>query len=281
MKPGSFFALALVLLLGTGPCLANGTAPVTYEGPPPTIAIIIDDMGANAREGRRLINLEQPLTLAFLPWRRHTTELATLAHRNQKEVMLHAPMENTRSIGLGPGGLTADMDQATLTRILRQSLHAVPHVQGVNNHMGSLLTQLSEPMEWVMDELANYPLYFVDSRTIATTVAGKTAARKQVPTVTRDVFLDHEQTEEFVHQQFQQLIRKARRDGTAIAIGHPHTVTVDYLERVLPELDEQGIAVATVSAIWAMRHNNQRMFAEGARHQIEPTIAERLDQPED
>ena len=277
MRAGSFLTAALVLLLGSGSCLANGTAPVTDEGPPPTIAIIIDDMGANAREGRRLINLEQPLTLAFLPWRRHTTELATLAHQHQKEVMLHAPMENTRRIGLGPGGLTADMDQVTLTRILRQALHSVPHVQGVNNHMGSLLTQLSEPMEWVMDELANYPLYFVDSRTIATTVAGQTAAQKQVPTVTRDVFLDHEQTEEFVHQQFQQLIHKARQDGTAIAIGHPHRVTVDYLERVLPELDEQGIAVATVSAIWAMRHDNQPMFADDERRPLEVRVAQNQD----
>ncbi|GGY80672.1 divergent polysaccharide deacetylase family protein [Marinobacter zhanjiangensis] len=255
--------------------LGDPPAPVGHagEGLQPTIAIIIDDMGANAVEGRRLIQLEQPLTLAFLPYRRHTTELATSAHRNHKEVMLHAPMDNTRHIGLGAGGLTVDMDRLTLTSTLRRAIRAIPHVKGVNNHMGSLLTQMPEPMTWIMEELEHYPLYFVDSRTIATTVAGRTAEEKQVPTLTRDVFLDHEQTEEYLHQQFRQLIRKARENGTAIAIGHPHTITVDYLEKALPELDEQGIAVATVSAVWAMRNGNRRMFAEGEKREISPAVA--------
>ena len=265
---------ALTLVLASTPVAAQdqGEAPEA-EGVQPTIAIIIDDMGANAYEGRRLIDMDQPLTLAFLPYRRHTTELATLAHRNHKEVMLHAPMDNTRSIGLGAGGLTVDMDKVTLTQTLRRALHAIPHVQGVNNHMGSLLTQLPEPMAWVMEELDHYPLYFVDSRTIATTVAGQIAADRNIPSLTRDVFLDHEQTEEFVHQQFQQLIRKARENGTAIAIGHPHTVTVDYLEKALPELDEQGISVATVSGIWAIRNGNRRMFAEGEKREIVTSVA--------
>lgn len=243
------------------------------EGLQPTIAIIIDDMGANAIEGNRLIRLEQPLTLAFLPFRRHTRALATSAHRHHKEVMLHAPMDNTRHIGLGAGGLTVDMDRSAITATLRQSLRAVPYVQGVNNHMGSLLTQLPEPMAWVMEELREHPLYFVDSRTIASTIAGQTAAENDVPTLTRDVFLDHEQTEAFVHQQFQLLIRKARENGTAIAIGHPHTVTVDYLENALPKLDEQGIAVATVSAVWAIRNGNRRMFSERETQETVTTIA--------
>lgn len=275
MKPGATIA-TLALLLVT-PALTWGDPPARTdngaEGVQPTIAIIIDDMGANAVEGKRLIQLEQPLTLAFLPYRRHTTELATSAHRHHKEVMLHAPMDNTRHIGLGAGGLTATMDRTTLTTTLRRALRAIPHVKGVNNHMGSLLTQMPQPMAWIMEELEHYPLYFVDSRTIATTVAGRMAEEKQVPTVTRDVFLDHEQTEEFVHSQFQELIRKARDNGTAIAIGHPHTVTVDYLEKALPELDEQGIAVATVSAVWAMRNGNQRMFADDEKQPLTPAFA--------
>lgn len=268
-------ALALASAFLALPVIAatKGQSAPVAERMPPTIAIIIDDMGANAVEGQRLVELEQPITLAFLPHRRHTVELATAAHRHQKEVMLHAPMANTRHIGLGAGGLTPDMDQAALTRTLRNALHSIPYVQGVNNHMGSLLTQLAEPMGWVMEEVRQYPLYFVDSRTIASTIAGQTAAQYQIPTLNRDVFLDHEQTEAFVHQQFQLLIRRARENGTAIAIGHPHRVTVDYLEKALPLLDEQGIAVATVSGVWAIRNNNRRMFAEGEKREIAPSVA--------
>ncbi len=240
---------------------------------PPTIAIIIDDMGYNLEEGERLARIEQPLTLAFLPYRRHTVSLAKLAHRQQKEIMLHAPMANTRDFALGPGGLTSDMDENNITLTLRRALQSIPYVQGVNNHMGSLLTQKLQPMDWVMRELRQYPLYFVDSRTIASSVAGEVAEAYQIPSLTRDVFLDHEQTEEFVDRQFKLLIKRAKENGSAIGIGHPHKVTVDYLEKHLPELDAQGVAIATVSGLWAIRNSNREMFVEGEKQAIRPAFA--------
>jgi polysaccharide deacetylase 2 family uncharacterized protein YibQ len=247
------------------------------DAQPPTIAIIIDDMGHNLEEGERLARLNYPITLAFLPYRKHTVPLARLAHQHHKEIMLHAPMANTRNIGLGAGGLTPEMDERAIAQTLRRALQAIPHVQGVNNHMGSLLTQQQQPMDWVMRELHRYPVYFVDSRTIASSIAGQVAEAHEIPSLTRDVFLDHEQTEAFVDQQFKLLIQKAKENGTAIGIGHPHKVTVDYLEKHLPQLDEQGIAVATVSGIWAMRNDNRAMFAEGEKQVIQPAYAARRD----
>ncbi|WP_417513309.1 divergent polysaccharide deacetylase family protein [Marinobacter sp.] len=271
MKAPLILALAALANLVAG---AASAEPATNDVLP-TIAIIIDDMGHNLHEGERLANLDQPLTLAFLPYRRHTDALARLAHGRDKEIMLHAPMANTRNFGLGPGGLTSDMDEQSLTTTLRRALQSIPYVQGVNNHMGSLLTQKPRPMDWVMKELHRYPVYFVDSRTIASSVAGDVAEAYQIPTMTRDVFLDHEQTEEFVDRQFRELIRRAKENGSAVGIGHPHTVTVDYLEKHLPLLDEQGIAIATVSGLWAIRNNNQRMFAEGEKQTIRPAFAKK------
>ncbi|WP_409456166.1 divergent polysaccharide deacetylase family protein [Tamilnaduibacter salinus] len=263
--------------LATGLLLALSSigAQAGGEGPPPTIAIIIDDMGNNITQGRRLIEMDQPLTLAFLPYRRHTRALAKSAHANRKEIMLHAPMANTRRLSLGPGGLEAGMGEHGITGTLRRALKAIPHVKGVNNHMGSLLTQQLAPMRWIMSELDRYPLYFVDSRTIASSVAADAARDRRIPHLSRDVFLDHKTTTEYVDAQFQKLIATARRNGTAIAIGHPHKVTVDYLEKHLPELDQQGIAVATVSSLWAMRHDNRRMFVEGEKQAVAPALAKK------
>jgi polysaccharide deacetylase 2 family uncharacterized protein YibQ len=269
-------ALALAMaavMASTSQAMADTTQPAPDTALPPTIAIIIDDMGYNLEEGTRLANMDQPLTLAFLPYRPYTVPLAQLAHRHEKEIMLHVPMANTHHFGLGAGGLTPDMDEQQVTRTLRRALQSVPYVRGANNHMGSLLTQQLKPMDWVMKELNRYPLYFVDSRTIATSVASDVATAYQIPNLERDIFLDNEQTEEFLDKQFKQLIRKARKNGTAIAIGHPHKVTVDYLEKHLPELDAQGIAIATVSGLWAIRNNNKEMFAEGKKQAIRPTYA--------
>lgn len=263
---------ALFLVSVAMPGLA-GEKSATQNQALPTIAIIIDDMGHNLTEGERLIAIEQPLTLAFLPFRRHTTALAERAHRQRKEIMLHAPMANTRLLELGPGGLNPEMSQGEMTTTLRRALKSVPHVRGVNNHMGSLLTQQLKAMDWVMAELTHYPVYFVDSRTIASSIAGKVAAAYRIPTLTRDVFLDHEQTEEYVERQFELLVKRAKENGSAVGIGHPHKVTVDYLEKRLPELDEEGIAIATVSGVWAMRNGNRTMFVEGEKRPIRPALA--------
>lgn len=262
----------LSVTTGTGSALA-GEKPVNQQQLPPTIAIIIDDMGHNRIQGERLIALDQPLTLAFLPFRRYTTVLAEKAHERQKEIMLHAPMANTRRLELGPGGLNPDMNQGELALTLRRALRSIPHVRGVNNHMGSLLTQQLKAMDWVMAELTHYPVYFVDSRTIASSVAGDVAAAYRIPTLSRDVFLDHEQTEEYVSRQFQLLIKRAKENGSAIGIGHPHKVTVDFLEKRLPQLDAEGIAIATVSGVWAIRNGNRSMFAEGEKRAIRPALA--------
>jgi len=274
VKAFRFLILAAVIasasLTKAEPDLTN-----TDKAVPPTIAIIIDDMGYNLEEGERLINLGRPLTLSFLPYRPYTVQLAQLAHQHHKEIMLHAPMANTHHYGLGKGGLTPDMDEQHMTTTLRRALQSIPHVQGVNNHMGSLLTQQLLPMEWVMKELSRYPLYFVDSRTIASSIASNVASAYQVPNLDRDIFLDHEQTEEFLEKQFKLLINKARENGSAIAIGHPHKLTVDFLEKHLPQLDAQGVAIATVSGLWAIRNNNQNMFAEGKRQAIQPAYAKK------
>lgn len=279
MKWGQCIKAALgVLAIGlvaTGPVSAQAAS--RGEQPPPTIAIIIDDMGHDPVQGERLIKLDQPITLAFLPYRRYTRTLAEDAHARGKEIMLHAPMANTHNYALGPGGLEPDMDELTTTSTLRRALQSIPYVQGVNNHMGSLLTQKRNNMDWIMSELVQYPLYFVDSRTIATTVAADSAAAHRVPNMTRDVFLDHRQTEEFVDRQFKLLIETAKRNGTAIGIGHPHQVTVDYLEKHLPLLDAQGIAIATVSGLWAMRHDNAPMFVDAKRPVVAPLAKRKVD----
>lgn len=254
MRPVLVLALSTLLLLGPGAAVG--------QGPPPTIAIIIDDLGLNREAGQRLLAMDQPLTLAFLPHRPYSREQARAAAANGKEVILHLPMANKARIALGPGGLAADMSRQQTQRTLRRALASVPAATGINNHMGSLLTQVQEPMNWVMEELAGRDLLFIDSRTTAATVAQATALSKNVPAMSRDVFLDNKRDEASIHRQFRQLLKEARQKGTAIGIGHPYDETLDYLEKILPKLDRHGYAIATVSTVWSMRHHNQPPFPD-------------------
>jgi polysaccharide deacetylase 2 family uncharacterized protein YibQ len=202
---------------------------------PAQLAIIIDDLGYSLKLGKQTLDLPIPLTVAVLPFTPNGRELANHAALRHKEVMLHLPMSNHHHFPLGKGGLISGMSKAEFLAVLRRNLADMPHVQGVNNHMGSQLTEESRPMAWLMEELQYQQLYFVDSRTTAKTQALQQAEQIGLPSRRRDVFLDDIQDETIIQQQLVLALQKARQQGSAIAIGHPYPETLRVLAK-LPEL---------------------------------------------
>lgn len=229
------------------------SAPTAHKQPERTptarIAIIIDDMGYRAALGRRAIELPGAFTYAILPFAPNSLSLARAAHARGKELMLHAPMSNTRGLPLDEGALTTEMDHQTFINTLEQSLDALPFIQGVNNHMGSALTQTSQPMRWLMASLKQRQLYFVDSRTSAASQAWTIAREHRVPTLKRDVFLDHKRDPAAIASAFARLLRIARRNGNALAIGHPYPETLSFLETALSSEAMGDVELVSVSTL--------------------------------
>ena len=216
----------------------------------PAIAIVIDDLGKRLAPGRRVVGLPGPVACAFLPREQHTAELAKAAHRQGKEILLHLPMDSVDGRRLDQGAVTLDMTETQFVRTLQANLQRVPHAVGINNHMGSLLTRHPGHMFWLMQEIRRRPaMFFVDSRTTVATVARQVAWENGVPSIDRNVFLDNQLDEGEIAFQFQRLLRLARRDGTALAIGHPHPQTLNLLERQIPKLRQQGIQLLPVSTL--------------------------------
>jgi hypothetical protein len=122
---------------------------------------------------------------------------------------------------------------------LERNLDRLPGVKGVNNHMGSQLTTESTRMYQVFSVLKKRNLYFVDSRSTAETICRPSARMFQVRFAERDIFLDHLQEAAFMRKQFRLLIKEAQKHGQAVAIAHPHRLTVDMFRKMLPELQKQ------------------------------------------
>ncbi|WP_049723237.1 divergent polysaccharide deacetylase family protein [Gilvimarinus polysaccharolyticus] len=224
-------------------------ASVEPTPPPARIAIIIDDIGYNLALGRRAAELPGAYTLALLPMTPHTRELAELGQKRGKELMLHAPMANQQGLPLGPGALEVGMSRAEILQSLRASLDSLPEVVGVNNHMGSALTVQARPMGWVMGELRQRGLYFVDSRTTASTVAARVARGYGLKSAQRDVFLDHQRDPLHIQQQLARALDLAQRRGWAIAIGHPYPETLAVLEQAQALMAEQSVYLVSASAL--------------------------------
>lgn len=220
------------------------------ESSPALMALIIDDLGDRWDYGQRALALPGSVTYAILPGTPYGTRLARLASDEGREVMLHQPMEALENEDLGFGGLDSRMSHDDFLRTLRANLDALPHVRGINNHMGSRLTQSPEAMEWVMEELRRRGgLYFVDSRTTSTSVARRVARHEGIATVGRDVFLDHMRTTAEIEKQLVQAMRLARERGSVVVIGHPYPETLTVLEAALPRLAQYEIRLVGVSQL--------------------------------
>lgn len=216
------------------------------------IAIVIDDMGDLYSEGRQAIALPGALTFSFLPHTPYAVQLAKQAHAQGRGVMLHLPMQAERGNRLGPGGITQAMSEDEFRQTLRENLAAVPHLRGVNNHMGSLLTRRAVQMDWVMSELQQHAgLFFVDSMTSLRSIARYAAQGHQIPTTRRDVFLDNQRDRDSIRRQFALLLSLARERGAALAIGHPYPATLQVLAEVLPALERYGVRLVPASRLIA------------------------------
>ncbi len=214
------------------------------------IAILIDDMGDNRVNNERALNLQAPISYAFLPHTALAPRLAREAHNKGRDVLLHAPMQSEAHLKLmGPGALTSDMNEAQLRAQLRDNFDSIPFVRGFNNHMGSVLTRDRTRMQWVMQEAQQRQLFFVDSRTISGSVARDVASASHIPNIGRDVFLDHDNDPAAIRKQWQRLLKKAEEKGYALAIGHPYPNTLAVLEQELPKLHD--IIVVPVSQLVA------------------------------
>ncbi len=240
-------------------------------GAAPMIALVIDDMGRSPRSGQAVLDLPGPLACAFLPYAPYTRDLAEAAHRRGKEVLLHLPMQSMEHRPLDRGALLLDMSEAQVVATLRDDLARVPHVIGVNNHMGSLLTRHPGHMLWVMRELKRSgDLFFLDSRTSADTVARLVALENDVPSVSRHVFLDDDPAEAAVERQFERLLAVAERRGAAIAIGHPRPATLRVLERALPRLEERGVRLVPASTLvkWQQERDKAWLASSSPWHRV-------------
>jgi polysaccharide deacetylase 2 family uncharacterized protein YibQ len=129
------------------------------------------------------------------------------------------------------------------------AINNIPHVVGINNHMGSKATADLRMMSWMMQDLASMGLAFLDSRTTVQTVAEEAARAQGVKTGRRHIFLDNERTATAVRRQLSEAVYRSRMEGKIIAIGHLTEVTVNVLAEELPRLDDRGVTLVPPTSL--------------------------------
>jgi polysaccharide deacetylase 2 family uncharacterized protein YibQ len=213
------------------------------------MAIIVDDMGPDMKPAEQLAAIDGDLTFSIMPMRRHSQEVADYLHAKGHETMLHLPMQGAAGKDPGEGAIFKGMAPDQIRTILLEDINAVPHISGVNNHMGSEATQDRNIMMLVETELKKNGLFYIDSLTSGKSVGFKVAQEIGLPWNKRDVFLDNEQNDAYIMGQLEELKSLAKKRSRAIGICHPHPATIAVLQREVPKLKDEGITLERVSKL--------------------------------
>lgn len=206
----------------------------------PKISIVIDDLGDNSIIAKKMLSLPAKMTAAILPQTPHAKIISQFADNNGHDVIMHLPMEAfSRPDLLGPGALMSDMDKDTLLSQFAENVSSIPNLIGFNNHMGSLLTEDREKMSWLMEHAKSNSFFFLDSKTSEGSVAEDMANEAGIPTIGRDIFLDHQSNQVTMQGQFNRLKRIAKRSGQVVVICHPYPETLTFLKDNIEDLKQE------------------------------------------
>jgi len=220
--------------------------------PPGQVALVVDDMGNSLDALEDVLSLNRPVTIAVLPYTPYAKQTAEAAHANGLEVLLHLPLESLNGQDLGEfteGMITSHMNELEITQALTTELALIPHIVGVNNHMGSKFTAERRLMSTILPTLRERGLFFLDSVTVGRSVAYEEALKLGLGAARRDVFLDADNDPARVRDRLLELFRVAQRRGRAIGICHPFVETLQTLKESFPLIDSYGLEAVPVSRL--------------------------------
>ncbi|HWY61587.1 MAG TPA: divergent polysaccharide deacetylase family protein [Rhizomicrobium sp.] len=228
----------------------------TLPIPRPGIAICIDDLGEDLAGTDKAIALPREVAMSFLPYAEATPFLAQEAESKGHAVLAHVPMEALSRTN--PGAMALQVGAPDNSERLAWNIFRVPGLVGINNHEGSRFTEDAASVALVARVLAEKKLFFFDSRTVPDSKVVSVARQYGVMSASRDIFLDNVVSEEAVRRQLDALAAEAKRNGVAIAIGHPHDATLKVVAAWLAE--NHGVELVPLPE--AIRRKSQGLTLE-------------------
>lgn len=219
------------------------------------IAVVIDDVGLSVPFTNKISALGKPITVAMLPYGASNSKQAQQLKNAGFDIMVHVPMMPHVPADLAPITLSPEMDKAELQEHLNKMIDRFEDVNivGINNHMGSLLTEKTSAMESVMEVLKKRGMFFLDSKTTSKSVAGEAAEKAEVVYASRDVFLDNKNEYDYIMGQFKTAEKVAQKKGYAVVIGHPHAETYKALVDWVKDVENRGFKLVKMSDLLVLR----------------------------
>jgi len=215
------------------------------------MAIVIDDMGYDLLVLDEILEIDAPITVSVLPNLPHSVTVARKANKAGREVILHLPMEpdGYPEKRPGSGALFLRMDRGEIIDQLEKDIMDIPHISGVNDHMGSKFMEDEEKVEIVLDQLKKRGLFFLDSLTTKNSKGIQVARKIGLRHVGRDIFLDNNCDFKETLDILNRIAEKQNNWKTMVIIGHPHESTIQAIRKTLPVFRNRKIHIVSLSEL--------------------------------
>lgn len=196
------------------------------------VAIIMDDIG-NIKQVRRLLALNMAITPSIFPSTKRHPDTPKFA-KKFKSYMVHVPMEAFHFSRPEENTLKVSDSLKVIEEKILEIHKDFPDAVAINNHTGSKFTSNIKAMDRLFCALDKYGIAFIDSKTAPHTYGKKMQKLHRCFVYCRDVFLDNKPDVEYILNQIELVVKKAKKRGVAIAICHPRKATFEALKRAKP-----------------------------------------------
>jgi len=194
----------------------------------PKLAIIIDDV-TTTHQIKKIHNIGYIVNMSFLPPTKGHPSSAKIV-KNLDNYMIHLPLQASNFKYEEENTLHITDTLTTIENRIVALKKLYPKAKFLNNHTGSKFTSNQMAMDKLFKVLKKYNYTFVDSRTTAKSVATILANKYGVRILSRNIFLDNNKNKPYIQSQLKKAVKTAKKFGSAIAIGHPYSITLQTLK---------------------------------------------------
>ena len=218
------------------------------------LAIVVDDFG---QIGGRLLTswVEMPkeITFAILPHLKNSRLTMQKAASAGHEILVHIPMEPINYPKENPGNnpILVSLDDTTIQTRIASYFKELNYAVGGNNHMGSRASLDDRVMKAVMKSMHELGVFYLDSKTIAGSLALKNAQKAGVPSVQRDLFLDAPTSSDaIITQRLADLKNLQKYKKAIVVITHCHDQgRLTRLQQFISKAEDMGFVLVPVSKL--------------------------------
>lgn len=237
----------------------DGIRPLDlYARPPsgepvsaPRIAIIIGGIGLSETGSENALrSLPPEVTLAIAPYAASPDRWMKQARSEGHELLMQLPLEpyDYPDNDPGPHTLLVSLRGPEFLDRLSWLLSRTTNYAGVINTQGGRFTSTEPSMQYLLEQITQRGLMYVDDGSSSRTVAPATASAARTPFSRVDIVLDAVPKADDINGQLLQLEAIARARGVAVASGTALPVTVKMLQEWARDLEQRGLQLVPVSA---------------------------------